>query len=421
MENMEKEEMDGQHHGDPPRPEQMYEIMDEGKCSQCTVIINDDECIKCNVCSKLYHVKCKSAKTSGNQICTPSFLSLWLSLTEKKRNFTWTCDYCLTIEECNSATTTMQKVEKQVNTRVENLENKVDNISGDIAAVKLLLETFKKSNAETPSVSCKSLSDETPWSDPTRVVVLKEKLTGKGPDLINLEKDVIDKKLNVTSAHHNKNGDTVIVCPSPNDAQAVQQRIKNDHPRHEVKIPATRRVIVAVVGLKSNHDTDTLYKMVMDNSCFSHLGSDIEKFKTMFEIIDIKPCKNDSSTFQIIGKVTDNVRNILSKYDDRLLMGMYSCKVYERYSVKRCSKCQKFGHWWRECQNEYACAKCGKGHETKLCPSANDTTVKSCVNCIRGSKGDSSSHTADSTLCPCYIDQREKVKQELATKKKNLN
>ena len=315
----------------------------------------------------------------------------------------------------------MQKVDKQVNGRVLKLENKVDNISQDIATVKYLLETLNKSNAEPDFVSSKPQPAENPWSDPTRVVILKEKVSGKGPNLTNFEKDVIEKKVNVTSAHQNKHGDTVIVCPSATDAQAVQQRMKSDYPEHEVKIPATKRLVVAIVGFKSNHTTDTLYKMIMDNSCFSYLGLDIEKFKTMFEIIDVKPCKNDSSTFQVIGKVSDSVRNILSKHGDKLLIGLYSCKVYERYSVKRCSRCQKFGHWWRESQNEYACAKCGKGHETKLCPTANDTTVKSCVNCIRSSKGDPSSHTADSTLCPCYVDERETVKRELAAKNKTLN
>ena len=51
----------------------------------------------------------------------------------------------------------MQKVDKQVNGRVENLENKVDTISHDIAAVKSLLETLNlKSNTETDSVSTKA-------------------------------------------------------------------------------------------------------------------------------------------------------------------------------------------------------------------------------------------------------------------------
>ena len=94
------------------------------------------------------------------------------------------------------------------------------------------------------------------------MVILKEKVSGKGPNLTNFENDIIEKK-NVTSAHQSKHGDTVIVCPSPTDAQAVQQRMKSDYPEHEVKIPATRRLVVAVVGFKSNHTTDTLYKMIM--------------------------------------------------------------------------------------------------------------------------------------------------------------
>ena len=128
------------------------------------------------------------------------------------------------------------------------------------------------------------------------------------------------------------------------------------------------------------------------------------------------------TTYQAVVKVTDSVRELIRKGGDKLLIGLYSCRIYDQVSPKRCNKCQHFGHWVKECKENPACAICGSsGHETDNCSHKDETSFSvTCVNCTRSNKP-GNGHRADSSYCPCFIEKREALKLELNSKKKALN
>lgn len=105
------------------------------------------------------------------------------------------------------------------------------------------------------------------------------------------------------------------------------------------------------------------------------------------------------------------------KHGDRIILGMNSCKIYDRFHVKRCSICQLFGHYHKECSNKTtpSCAICANDHETRLCKISFDETDKhSCINCKRGNSGTRANHMASSITCPQYVDAQNKVKRLIA-------
>ena len=96
--------------------------------------------------------------------------------------------------------------------------------------------------------------------------------------------------------------------------------------------------------------------------------------------------------------------------NDKLRIGLYSCRVYDQApQIRRCNKCQNFGHWVADCShnNGIACAKCASlDHETINCTNS---SLKNCINCCRaGISRVHPPHTADSTSCPCFTNYRQK-------------
>ena len=96
---------------------------------------------------------------------------------------------------------------------------------------------------------------------------------------------------------------------------------------------------------------------------------------------------------------------------DRVIISLFSCKVYDQVDVKRCNKCHNFGHWAKECDHEAACSICSDAHESKSCPHFNDKEFHDhkCINCKRHGMVPIN-HKADSSTCPIYMKELARCK-----------
>jgi hypothetical protein len=61
--------------------------------------------------------------------------------------------------------------------------------------------------------------------------------------------------------------------------------------------------------------------------------------------------------------------------------------------VTQCFNCQGYGHTAKRCKGKKTCGFCAKDHDTRTCPTAEDPSTYSCINC----KG---KHVTWSLLCP---------------------
>ena len=124
-----------------------------------------------------------------------------------------------------------------------------------------------------------------------------------------------------------------------------------------------------------------------------------------FKVNFVKPLKNNSSKFQAYASVSPTFREGLKIHKNKVTLGLASCKVYDQHHVKRCNKCQNFGHFRRECKAiSDICAKCAGNHSTNDCTSV----FKKCVNCAK--KGLTQvTHYAYDSNCPSY---REEVRRK---------
>ena len=126
------------------------------------------------------------------------------------------------------------------------------------------------------------------------------------------------------------------------------------------------------------------------------------------EIHDIKPTRANASVYQAFASVSQALRKGFHNYNNKVVIGLTNCKIYDRYHIKRCNNCQGNGHYYKECTtpNVPCCAKCSLAHSTNSC---NATDMK-CINCCKAGKDDCQ-HAAYDPNCPTRLSLLEKKKE----------
>ena len=135
---------------------------------------------------------------------------------------------------------------------------------------------------------------------------------------------------------------------------------------------------------------------------------------------DAGPNTRGKKFYQIVARVSDDIRHILKKSNDRIYMDLTALKVVDRFFVKRCNKCQHFGHYEKDCENEVYCAYCGQTHRSEECEEVQEGDYKNydCINCSRAGEV-SLGHSSIWHKCPCFIEQQNKVKKSIPYYSKN--
>ena len=62
--------------------------------------------------------------------------------------------------------------------------------------------------------------------------------------------------------------------------------------------------------------------------------------------------KGDRIGYQLVLRVSEEIRRIIKTNGDRIFMGFNSHRVFDRFYVKSCVKCHRFGHYHAECTSK---------------------------------------------------------------------
>ena len=383
-------------------------LLADGSCCTCKLEIDDNEQIQCFRCKINFHALCKQ---SNDAICNKSLLGLFLQRSTKK-NFAWYCDRCLTdIELISSQSDTVQ------NQKVQDLENKIDLLSAKVGSISDLLTPQNQSGQlHTPIHTLSNGNISNAWSNTSKITILKNNL-GVTPNLNQLEQRIIGSKIKVSHSKRNSNGDVVITCPSTSAANKIKDLAVELLPEHTVKDPQVKYSWINVVGFETNHNTGAVYDLlVKHNPILDSLKDKTEEqAKDFLEVKAVKPCVKNPTINRALIRVSNSLRQVIKMGKDKLMIGLYSCKVYDQAPmIKRCNRCQQYGHWVASCvdANGRACGKCAsKNHESFNCTAdKRNTSEICCINCKRaGIVNLHPPHTADSPKCPCFIQYRTKL------------
>lgn len=111
----------------------------------------------------------------------------------------------------------------------------------------------------------------------------------------------------------------------------------------------------------------------------------------------IKYFNSSESSKHVILAVNNQANNILLKRG-RILIKYHSIRIQQYKIIKRCFRCQGFGHYSSSCKFIEKCGKCSQNHDTRSCTS----NFYKCVNC-------SGNHPSYSNSCQKYRDFKRRI------------
>ena len=378
----------------------------DDECATCEImVINSDKApqiIQCFVCKLRFHATCKT-RPAGNKTLLDKFLAPTTSA-----NFQWFCDTCKTQDEYS-------KVMDQAN-RINLLEAKLEHLEGIETKLDAVLKLLKDAPVN-PAISSQPAPPRpvTPlYSDKFTAILVKKSGEESSEETHNKTVEMIQtNNLQVLKTKVTSTGDTVVQFPNDNIANEFKQQLRLSTPSAETVDLKKKKVSISVVGVPGMSTeavkADILTKNPQINNMIRLHGDDHQ-----ITVNYVKPTRNKPEINQANLTVSNTVRDIIAKNNDRLLIGDVCCRVYSvTVHVRRCVKCQEFGHWHRVCPAQSAsCAICSESHETRDCPNTEKPGKnQKCINCIR--KGapvtNHHGHRASSPTCPLYLEERLKL------------
>ena len=381
-----------------------FKLDDHGNCPSCGNLSAQSEHVICFLCKHLYHAICKQA-TPEEKFATKTMVTAFL-LTSTKNNFKFFCDSCATSLEVSAADSNNQ--------RINHLETKMSSINGQLKDIMAMMKSSaEKENALPPATKqIKPASKSSIWNDPVRMATVKAPspsaalVIPSNPDQqiqrenkSVIEKAILENHIPLKETFTNHAGELVLVCESTEKRDELKHLVHSAKEDIKMNTPKVKKKSITIVGLTREYNEEEIKQLIVQNNL-------IKKFVELNDINDhlqvhsIKPLRNNQERFQVFATVSQVLREGMSKSNDKLLMGINSCKVYDRNQVKRCYSCQKFGHFAANCPTPRtpSCGKCSGDHATKDCT----TKSRGCINCKRENL-EHTSHSASFYKCPSLL------------------
>ena len=379
---------------------EQYRLKIDGTCPSCDMVSPATENVKCFICGLCYHAAC-SSWAEDDKVGTKSLITAF-NRPSTKANFKFYCDVCLTnMEVCIASPETQ---------RIKVVESSIDLIKQELADIKNLLKPAHPKSTVTKS------PNENIWFNQERLAITK--VAPAKPMLVvnnfdedsnneTIEKVIVDNSIPVTKSYKNNAGDLVLVCDTQESREKLKSAIASSHNTVQMRSALSKKPSITIVGLSRQYTKEEVIAQIVSQNQFVKHFSAANNINEHIEIHDIKATKAKPSVFQAFASVSEVLRKGFSNYKDKITIGLTSCKIYDRFHVKRCNNCQELGHFYKECPTpEVACcAKCGLDHSTNSCTS----TTRKCKNCVKKGK-EQQDHATYDPKCPVFLEVVEKKK-----------
>ena len=370
-----------------------------GICGSCE---NDaqSEFMTCIKCLDRFHVHNCSAEEDDQ--CTSTFLKGWSVILAKYPNIGYTCDECL-------EKTKLDNGDILVN-RLAVMEENISYLVKEIKAIKQVPRAIDTQQPAAPSYA--SQISFPPLPAPAVIVI--EKKEGEDPEthknnMVKLRDAAVQSSANVLKTYKNGVQDTVLICRNESSKQKLMPHVSNIFSQHKVITPPARVPSITIKDMETKISNADLLAAVQAQNRENGL---VEVTESNFKILFIKEIKGSNGrpdTYQAVARVSEEVRDSLKSAGDRIFINLQSCRVSNRFFVRRCNRCQEFKHFHKQCTSEFSvCGKCGGRHDTKDCTSS---TIK-CINCARAGYTQTN-HETSWWNCPSFRNEQEKVEKTI--------
>lgn len=368
----------------------------------------------------------------GNQqYSCKSFLNSFKKV--KVKNFKFTCDICVTRRENNQASTINEQISELTQTvskLVSIQSNKDEQIATLTTTVNALITDFqslKQVISEEPKKQVADDANSKPWENINRVASMKASLCIKSNGTpVNMEKVkevATANNIQVTKAVLKDNGDVIVHMPTEENRSKLTTNLQShDFEENEVIDIKNKLPTISILNVKSFTSKEEFIEKV---KCQNPLIREKLDNGSEFSIVYSKQPREGENTerkkfCQVVARVSNDIMQVIKRSGYKIYMDLVAHRVVDRFFVKRCNKCQKFGHYQNDCKEERSsCGYCCQNHLSHECEvEVGDFDHYNCVNCKRENKK-SKGHSAHWYNCPSYVEAQKKVKKSIPYYQKN--
>ena len=392
-------------------------VNNSGTCTLCEKeSLNETDVISCYECQKYFHGDCGQAT---HKYCCKSFLTSFQKQTVKTGNFVFVCDMCLTRKENNLASSINEQISSLTEVVNNSFNDKISILTNTVNSLVSEVNALKEQNA------CKANDEDEvnvsqPWSNVQRVAKMKASLciksNGAPVDLMKVQEIATTHSIQVFKTVVKENGDVFLNLPSRENRDKLSPLLQNEtFERNEVVSVKSKLPTISILNVKDyTNKEEFVNKIKQQNPTKKGLMDNGSELSIVF-CKEPKVNDNNGRTqyYQVVARVGEDIRRAIKNSDDKIYMDLVALQVVDRFFVKRCNCCQKFGHYQKDCTEESAsCGYCKGNHLSKDCNDVQEGHFKhyECVNCERGNKN-ANGHSAHWHKCPTYLDLQKKVKK----------
>ena len=347
--------------------------------SNCIRFISPDEedILKCDLCKSSFHVKCTSFDEELFQL---------LKEKDSFRHVFWKCSTCKRKVRGPCSNGALMEMIEALQTRVANLESKAEK-----PTPKQGTTIMKTKIKHTPDVT-------------HQVIVAKE--DGKSFSWDTFAQKIKPKlqRVPVRNIKVSRDGSGVINFPDKTTRDDGLNKLKDQFNVHANNQPS--RVLlpkITISNIDSNDykpsDTLKLKQSICDKN---PVLKDLIENGKVFEVLFIKEDYRKNRSCVAAVKVDQEIYDAIRSLNFQVFIDFSRCRVYDRYHVTQCYRCQKFGHTMINCtlknDNTQVCRYCGGNHDGKSCTHKGNQSMYKCANC---------GHNHSTTYAGCKVLQNQ--------------
>lgn len=194
------------------------------------------------------------------------------------------------------------------------------------------------------------------------------------PDVVNvpemttcLNTAISQEEYQLKSLNNNK----IKIIPASPEAyrKIIQHLSKSNYIYHTYQLKHERAYRVVLRNIHHSVDTDDIKLAI---NAYGHNVRNIHNIRHKYTkdplplfFIDLEPQSNNKEIFNI-----NRLLNSVVKFEP----------PHMKKEIVQCKRCQRYEHTKAYCTYPFRCVKCGKNHESKLCPKEKETPP-TCAQC----------------------------------------
>ena len=104
--------------------------------------------------------------------------------------------------------------------------------------------------------------------------------------------------------------------------------------------PKTKFIPINIVGLTKSRKEDEIIPLIVNQNDYIKSFASVNKIDDHIRVNAVKPLRNKPDVYQVFASVSPILREGISHHNNKVIIGLKPCKVYDKSLTRRCNNCQ---------------------------------------------------------------------------------